>query len=334
MPSNVLQRAAGVFANEGLSGLLRRVGRKFVGPRTSLAPRVAAAPLPTASAAEPPEAVLSRAIGRAKSEYEQQEAAFQARTRALGCTGLDDYYWYHTVDLGNGLVTPGDYDFRSQISAFGFPADMTGMRVLDVGSATGFFAFEFERRGAQVTSVELPSLAAWDMVSAERAEMLVRLQAAHRAATPEEAYKKHLDGPFRFCHERLGSKVRRCYSSVYDLTLSKLGGEKFDLVYAGDILMHLFSPFMALDVLSGLTRGSLFLTIEVPFPGPPDQVSIAFRGHLSDDGRTWWMPSRECAKQMLHRLGFGSVKLAGSYDGIARRAWFPYSREVLRAERV
>jgi len=32
------------------------------------------------------------------------------------------------------------------------------MTVLDVGSATGFFAFEFERRGARVISVELPSL--------------------------------------------------------------------------------------------------------------------------------------------------------------------------------
>ncbi|HEY1189837.1 MAG TPA: hypothetical protein VGE74_19465 [Gemmata sp.] len=320
MPRNILQRAAGVFADEGFAGLVRRFGRKLAGPRTPEAPVTAAPPV------DPPDAALARA----KSEYAHQEAAFRARAGA----GVDDYYWYHTVDLGNGLVTPGDYDFRDQVSAFGSPADMTGMRVLDVGSATGFFAFEFERRGAQVTSVELPSLAAWDMVGAERADVLRRLQVAHRAATPEEAYTKHLDGPFRFCHERLRSRVARCYSSVYDLTRAKLGGEPFDLVYAGDILMHLFSPFLALDVLSGLTRGSLFLTIEVPFPGPADQAWIAFRGHLSDDGRTWWMPSRECATQMLHRLGFGSVAVAGSYSGIARRAWFPYAREVLRAERV
>lgn len=332
MPSNVLQRAAGVFANEGLSGLLRRVGNKLVGRP---APGAPLPPRPTVPEVELAEAVLARAIGRAKSEYEQQEAAFQARARALGHTGLDDYYWYHTVDLGNGLVTPGDYDFRQQIAAFGFPADMTGMRVLDVGSATGYFAFEFERRGAQVTSVELPSLAAWDMVSAERADLLARLQAAHRAATPEDAYTKHLDGPFRFCHERLGSTVRRCYSSVYDLTLSKLGGEKFDLVYAGDILMHLFSPFVALDVLSGLTRGSLVTTIETPFPFHDDQPIILFRGLINGtEGRTWWMPSRGCVEQMLLRLGFKTVGVAGTYSGIARRAWFPYTRDVIRGDRV
>ena len=34
--------------------------------------------------------------------------------------------------------------------------------MLDVGSATGFFAFEFERRGAEVVSVELDSLYALD----------------------------------------------------------------------------------------------------------------------------------------------------------------------------
>jgi len=36
------------------------------------------------------------------------------------------------------------YDFRQSLPCFQFPEDMRGMRVLDVGSATGFFAFEFE----------------------------------------------------------------------------------------------------------------------------------------------------------------------------------------------
>ena len=39
---------------------------------------------------------------------------------------------------------------------------MTGMRVLDVGYGNGFFAFEFEIRGAEVTSVDLPSMAILD----------------------------------------------------------------------------------------------------------------------------------------------------------------------------
>ncbi len=321
---SIIHKAARIFADEGFAALIRRTARKALGAR----PR----PVPLQPAAENAQAALAEQIAATKAEYEEQASRFRSRCAALGHAGLNDYYWYHAVDLGDGLLTPGDYDFRSQVSAFGFPADMTGLRVLDVGSATGFFAFEFERRGAEVVSVELPSLAAWDMIDAERPELLRLLAAAHNAASPEEAYTRHLDGPFRFCHAVLGSRVARCYSSIYDLTVAKVGGGKFDLVYAGDILMHLFSPFKALDVLGGLCRGALVVTIEVPFPGPADQPLIAFRGLINgEEGRTWWMPSRACVEQMLRRLGFGTVELAGRYSGIARRAWFPYWREVIRA---
>ena len=88
----------------------------------------------------------------------ERSREFTERATAMGLADADRYYWYHTVDLGDGLVTPGMYDYRETIASFGFPEDMTGMTVLDVGSATGFFAFEFERRGARVVSVELPSL--------------------------------------------------------------------------------------------------------------------------------------------------------------------------------
>jgi tRNA (mo5U34)-methyltransferase len=72
--------------------------------------------------------------------------------------------------LGDGLVTPGDFDYRPSLPLFQFPEDMRGMTVLDVGSATGFFAFEFEKRGASVILVELPSIADWDMPGGEDRE--------------------------------------------------------------------------------------------------------------------------------------------------------------------
>ena len=36
---------------------------------------------------------------------------------------------------------------------------------------------------------------------------------------------------------------------------------------------------------------------------------------------------------VMRRMGFRSVSVVGTYSGIARRAWFPYVREVLRASR-
>ncbi len=55
-----------------------------------------------------------------------------------------------------------------------FPENMSGMTVLDVGSATGFFAFEFERRGARVISVELPSLRDLDRFPGQDVESSLR----------------------------------------------------------------------------------------------------------------------------------------------------------------
>ena len=48
-----------------------------------------------------------------------------------------------------GIVTPGWSDPKvDKLPHFGLPASMTGMRVLDIGNAEGFFSFEAERRGA------------------------------------------------------------------------------------------------------------------------------------------------------------------------------------------
>src|SRR5215207_4750221 len=109
-----------------------------------------------------------------REEIEQMAAAFYQRAAELGHGNIRNYWWYHTIDLGNGLITPGVYDYRSTLSAFNFPDDMTGMDVLDIGSATGFFAFEFEKRGANVTSVEIPSITDLDRFYDESLEQALK----------------------------------------------------------------------------------------------------------------------------------------------------------------
>jgi SAM-dependent methyltransferase len=307
-----------VVAEEGVAGLLRRTTQFLNGSR--------------ADAESGDSSAQQREVEEAKADYQRLVAEFRDGTRGRG---VDDYYWYHTVDLGNGLVTPGDYDFRQQLSAFGFQASMAGMRVLDVGSATGFFAFEFERRGAQVVSVELPSFTDWDIIASERARLNTEMLAFFKTDSPSEAYRRHLDAPFLFCQSALGSKIERCYSSVYDLTLAKVGGRTFDLIYAGDMLLHLFSPFRALDVLATLSHDSIVLTVDVPFPGPAGLPLMLFEGGTSEetDRRTWWRLSVTCAQDMLRRLGFGNVRVVGSYRGIIRRSWTSFERQVIWASR-
>jgi tRNA (mo5U34)-methyltransferase len=311
------QRVCWVLAQEGFSGLYRRARKKFTGYHTE-------------------EALdFDQQIATAKQDYGRLIDDFAVRTRELGhADEVRDYYWYHTLDLGNGLVTPGDFDYRQLLHHYQFPADLTGQRVLDVGSATGFFAFEFEKRGAQVLSVELPALADWDMAARDRDRILQAITARYHAATPEQAYQRVLDGPFQFCHGQLQSNVQRHYSTIYDLSPQSLGTAGFDLVYMGDVFSHLLSPLKALDVLATLCRGKLVLALDL-MRDDEDRPHMTFVADPDGRGenRSWWVPNFTCVEQMLRSVGFRKVEIAGQFSGVLRRCWERYQRFVIHAQK-
>ena len=49
----------------------------------------------------------------------------------------------------------GWFDLRPFVADYHLPERMDGMRVLDVGTWDGFWAFEFERRGAEVVGLDI-----------------------------------------------------------------------------------------------------------------------------------------------------------------------------------
>lgn len=65
--------------------------------------------------------------------------------------------WYHSFELVPGVVTPGSCPVNpgSVLDSLGIPEDLTGMKVLDIGAWDGPYTFEFERRGAQVTALDI-----------------------------------------------------------------------------------------------------------------------------------------------------------------------------------
>jgi len=316
------ERTRRVLADEGVAGLLRRAVRKAL-----------AAPVP--SPADCDIEGLMAQVPRLKQEYNQQVADFQAGVARLGLGDVSRYYWYHAIDLGNGIVTPGDHDYRQDLADFDFPADMRGMKVLDVGSATGFFAFEFEKRGAEVVSVELPSLAAWDMPPGEAATTINGLLEWHHARNLDELHHLHLEAPFQFCHRALKSRVRRVHSSVYELSAKVLDCDGFDLVFMGDVLPHLMAPLKALAALAPLCRGSLMVTTQLAEETNPTPLLLYIGGDsAAGDCRSWSLPNLSCLRQVLSRLGFHDTRVVGHYAGITRRAWGPYHRAVVKATKA
>src|SRR5690606_26765214 len=79
-------------------------------------------------------------------------SAVGARSGAMSTTVTDDERatipWFHRIDLGGGVVTPGLDDTATKLRQVRLPEDLTGKSVLDVGAWDGFFSFEAERRGA------------------------------------------------------------------------------------------------------------------------------------------------------------------------------------------
>jgi tRNA (mo5U34)-methyltransferase len=272
--------------------------------------------------------------------------AFAARAKELGLPDTSRFYWYHTIDLGDGLVTPGMYDYRDTVGEFGFPEDMRGMTVLDAGSATGFFAFEFERRGARVVSVELPSLRDLDRFpgqsvegSLAKIERMIfpggELQSMRRGDSERELYRCLLDGPFEFCRARLGSKVERCYTPLYDLTLEKTGvPEGFDLVFVGDVLVHTLYPLKALAALAGVCHGTLILSQILP-DGPQEPPAMLYVGGANpdEDHVSWFLPNRSCLLEMMSKLRFREVAQTGVHRGFVQPGNHPFERAILRGRK-
>jgi tRNA (mo5U34)-methyltransferase len=201
---------------------------------------------------------------------------------------LPDITWYHTQELGSGLVTPGMFDLRPFVERYGLPADMTGMRALDVGTFEGFWAFEMERRGAEVVALDVDRIQDLDWPP--------RLRPAEDGRRGEG---------FELAREALGSSVSRVGCSIYDATPEQLGG-RFDVVFCGSVLIHLRDPMLALERMNALCGDRLVFADEysrrlrwLPFE------AAEFRGHTP--WSTWWRPSIRAWLTMLETAGFENV---------------------------
>src|SRR5215212_12012394 len=69
--------------------------------------------------------------------------------------------WYHTIELAPGVITPGYVDMRPVAERL-LPDDLSGKRALDIGTFDGFWAFEMERRGAEVTAIDVDDVQQYD----------------------------------------------------------------------------------------------------------------------------------------------------------------------------
>ena len=206
------------------------------------------------------------------------------------------------MELAPGVLTPGRVDWRRHVSRV-LPDDMWGLRALDVGTFDGFWAFEMERRHADVVAIDVDDLRAVDLPPPQRARL--ERDAANGGFEPGRG--------FRLASAILGSSVRRVGCNVYELTPERIGGA-VDVVFVGAILEHLRDPVGALERIRGVLRpgGGLTVLERVSVRAPllsPRAATATFQPLVSQF--TWWRPNVAGLVAFVRTAGFADVRRRG-----------------------
>jgi tRNA (mo5U34)-methyltransferase len=224
---------------------------------------------------------------------------------------LNEKGYYHSIELPDGTVIDGVQPLahlRERISRFPLPQDLSGKRVLDVGAWDGWFSFEAERRGADVTAI--------DCVDMER---------------------------FRLAHTAIGSRVDYRVMDVDELSPMSIG--RFDIILFFGVLYHLRHPLLGLERICQLTRDVAFVESFVIDDGPgSDSFSatpvLQFYEYdeLLGQFDNWFGPSTTALLAMCRSAGFARVQLETVKDQRAHvscyRHWEPVGQVSAAAPKL
>jgi len=188
--------------------------------------------------------------------------------------------WYHTIDLGDGLITKGIDDSPQRLATLALPSSLAGRSVLDIGAWDGFFSFEAERRGAE-------------------------------RVVATDHYSWHGTGwgskrGFELARTALGSKVEDVDIDVMSLSPERIG--TFDVVFFLGVLYHLRHPLLALERVASVTRSLLIVETVVDMAGIGRPAAAFYpTRELNNDPTNWWAPNVPALEAMLRDVGFDEV---------------------------
>ena len=204
--------------------------------------------------------------------------------------------WYHSIDLGQGIVTPGADNTPLRVPKIGLPSDLTGRSVLDIGAWDGFWSFEAERRGAD--RVVASDWYSWHGVG--------------WGAGQGKA-------GFQLAREALNSRVEDVDIDVSDLSPERVG--TFDVVLFLGVLYHLRNPLLALQRVASVSSGLLIVETVVDMVGIGRPAAAFYPGReLNDDPTNWWGPNHAAVSGMLAAVGFTTVAVLSPPRSVPYRA--------------
>lgn len=208
--------------------------------------------------------------------------------------------WFHSIDLGNGIVTPGIDRSAKRLHSLELPPRLDGQSVLDIGTWNGFYAFAAEQRGAS------------------------RVLATDSAVWREPGFGS---AGFELARRVLGSEVEGREIDVMDHSPETVG--EFDVVFFLGVLYHLRHPLLALEKVASVTKKQLILETQVDMLGCRRPVMAFYPSdELKGDASNWWGPNIAATSAMLREVGFSEVKLVSVSSRMRRLAQAARSRRL------
>jgi tRNA (mo5U34)-methyltransferase len=189
--------------------------------------------------------------------------------------------WYHQIDLGCGVVTPGSDNTLARLAMVGMPEDLRGKTVLDVGAWDGAFSFEAERRGAD------------------------RVVAVDSFCWSGEGWGTKAG--FECARRVLASKVEDREVEVCDLSPDTVG--VFDLVLFLGVLYHMKHPLLALEHVFSVCRDHLILWTQIDMADVARPAAAFYPGsELNSDPTNWWGFNVPAVIGLLRTAGFSRAE--------------------------
>ncbi|MFX0199792.1 MAG: class I SAM-dependent methyltransferase [Candidatus Hodarchaeota archaeon] len=171
--------------------------------------------------------------------------------------------WYHKIDLGNGIITPGrDFDHLwLPLKREMRKVDFANKRILDIGCWDGMWSFEAERLGAaEVVATDIHS---------------------------QRSFSEQGCSTFQFAKKHLRSNVKYKEASVYEL--DKYFEDEFDIVLFFGVLYHLRYPQLGIAKIRNTlkTEGLLLMETAVLVNTDDTIVQTDHKKIYASDRSTW-----------------------------------------------
>jgi len=227
-------------------------------------------------------------------------------------------FWFHSIDLGMGVVTPGHKPrelHERELASLRLP-DLPGKSVLDIGAWDGFYSFAAERLGAaRVVALDHH---VWGL---DR-EAKNRYKAECEEKGIPQRHPSRIPGLWRFdelpgkrgfdlAHAVLRSRVEAVVGDLMRVEPESLG--QFDVVLYLGVLYHMENPLESLRRVRQLTKAIAIIETEaVAIGGHHDRPLCEFfpvTAQLLDDPTNFWAPNAPALIGLCETAGFGRVVL-------------------------